>query len=49
VHERRERCTGIWCENLKERDHMEIPAVDGRIILKCILKNSMVLDSSASE
>jgi hypothetical protein len=37
VPERREIYTGIWCEILKERDYMEIPAVDVRIILKCML------------
>jgi hypothetical protein len=26
--------TGFWCGNLKERDHLEDPGRDGRIILK---------------
>ena len=25
--------TGIWCGNLRERDHLKDPGVDGRIIL----------------
>jgi hypothetical protein len=35
---RGEACTGFWWGNLKERDHWEDPGVDGRIILRCILK-----------
>ena len=32
-----ERCIqGFWCENLRKMDHLEIPGVDGRIILKWI-------------
>ena len=26
--------TGFWWENLRERDHLKDPGVDGRIILK---------------
>ena len=26
--------TGFWCGNLRERDSLEDPAVDGRIILR---------------
>jgi len=33
---RREVNTGIWGENLKERDHLEEPGVDERIILRWI-------------
>jgi hypothetical protein len=30
--------TGLWCGDLKERDHMDNLGVDGRIILKGIFK-----------
>jgi len=30
--------TVLWCGNLKERDHFENPGVDGRIILRWILR-----------
>ena len=33
--------TGFWCGNLIERDYLEDPSVDGRIILNCILKKSV--------
>jgi len=26
--------TGFWWRNLRERDHLEYPRVDGRIILR---------------
>jgi hypothetical protein len=32
---RGEGYTGFWWENLRERDHLEDPGVDGRIILSC--------------
>jgi len=31
--------TGFWCGNLKERDHLKNPGVDGRIILRWIFRN----------
>jgi hypothetical protein len=30
--------TGLWWGSLKERDHLEDPRIDDRIILKCIFK-----------
>jgi hypothetical protein len=35
----REVYTGFWCENVRERDHLEDPGVNGRIILRWIFKN----------
>ena len=35
---RREMCTGFWWGNLSERDHLEDPGVDGRIMLRWILR-----------
>jgi len=34
--EDRKVCTGFWWGNLRERDHLEVPGVDGRIILRWI-------------
>jgi hypothetical protein len=31
---RKEACTGLWWKNLKERDYLVDPGVDGRIISK---------------
>jgi hypothetical protein len=31
--------TRFWRKNLRERDHLEGPGVDGRITLKWIFKN----------
>jgi len=39
VWERREAYTGFWWGNPRERDHLEDPGVDGRIILICISRN----------
>jgi hypothetical protein len=41
-------CTKFWLESLKGRDHSEDLSVDGRIILKLILreKGECELDSS---
>ena len=30
--------TGFWWRNLRERDHLEDPGVDGRIILRWIFR-----------
>jgi hypothetical protein len=30
--------TGFWWGNLRERDHLECPGVDGRIILRRIFR-----------
>ena len=30
--------TKFWCKKLKERDHLEDPDVDGRIILRWIFR-----------
>ena len=34
----RRYCTGFWWGNLRERDHLEDPGVDGRIILRWIFR-----------
>jgi hypothetical protein len=33
---RGEAYTGFWWGNLRERDHLGDPGVDGRIVLRCI-------------
>jgi hypothetical protein len=30
--------TGFWWGNLKERDHFKVPGIEGRIILRWILR-----------
>jgi len=35
---RGEAYTGFWWGNLRERDHLGDPGVDGRIILRCIFR-----------
>jgi hypothetical protein len=35
---RGELCTGVWWENLRERDHCGDPGADGNIILRRILR-----------
>jgi len=30
--------TGFWCGNLRERDHLEDPGVDGRLILRWVFR-----------
>ena len=32
-------CTGFWWGNLRERDHLEGPGVNGRIILKSFFRD----------
>jgi hypothetical protein len=36
---RGEAHTGCWCENLREREKLGDPRVDGKIILSWIFKN----------
>jgi len=33
-----EVCVGLWWGNLRERDRLEDPSIDGRIILKWIFR-----------
>jgi hypothetical protein len=35
---RREVYTGFWWGNLRERDHLEYPGIDGKIILRWIFR-----------
>jgi hypothetical protein len=35
---RGEMYTGVWCGNLRERDHLEDLGVEGRIILRWIFR-----------
>jgi hypothetical protein len=38
THGREERCTGFWWGNLKERDNLEDPGVDERMLLIWIFR-----------
>jgi hypothetical protein len=38
VWETGEVCIEFYWGDLRERDHLEDPVVDGRIILKCVFK-----------
>ena len=35
---RGEACTGVWWGNLRKRDHLGDPGIDGRIILRWIFR-----------
>ena len=39
---REEAYTGFWWRNLRERDHLEDPDIDGRIILRWISRKKDV-------
>jgi hypothetical protein len=34
----REKRTGFWCENLKEKEHLEKPSIGGRIMVTSVIK-----------
>jgi len=38
VRGRRADHTGVWWGNTRERDHLEMPGIDGRIIIKWIFR-----------
>ena len=49
---RGEACTGFWRGNLRERDHLGDPGVDGSIILRLIFRKLDVeygMDRAGSE
>jgi len=49
---REEVYTGFWCGNLRGKDHLEDPGIDGRIVLRWIFRMWEVgdgLDRSGSE
>jgi hypothetical protein len=33
----REKHTGFWCENMKERDQLEEPSIGGRIMVTWVI------------
>jgi hypothetical protein len=35
------KCVGFWCGYLRERDHLEDLGIDGRVIVKSVLKESV--------
>jgi hypothetical protein len=35
---RGDRCTGLWLEKVRKRDHLVDPGVDGKIILRRIFR-----------
>ena len=42
-------CTGFWWRNLRERDHLGDPGVDGRIILRWIYREWDVTNMGSIE
>jgi hypothetical protein len=42
IQGRGEVLTGFWWGNLRERDHLEDEGVDGRMVLKWILRTNVL-------